>query len=432
MPWKRKITHETEDGETTTSHVYYINRKLPGLGPEPVCKSLGTSRKRLAQQRERAILRLAERGESDIVRAFLDDRLSIGTIQGEFEQGRVDRLNKLLDRPDESVADAIDEALAVKRGEVEGEDTIDGYRGKLELFAEWLEEHEFGLDKNERNLDRPGEVLNVRDAFEKKRPKKYLGYRRDLPGANNTVNNDRIALSVLARHCVDVGWIEEMPDFRWKKRPVRIRWLEPKQIRAYLAEFDREETLLHSILLGAGLRLSEAHDMLKADIQLDHEGRGMIRQSKTASGVRAVYLPEWVSSLLGSHIQDRDLEAMDPIFTTPTRTIQKHHREVCDRLGISGREKVVDGNDSEEEGGPRNANYTIHDHRHTAAVALARAGIPLNFLQKQLGHDNIEQTMRYADFHPAYREVEPFYERVADKWGVESVVFPTTDVGCDA
>ena len=54
--------------------------------------------------------------------------------------------------------------------------------------------------------------------------------------------------------------------------------------------------------------------------------------------------------------------------------------------------------------------YTIHDHRHTAAVHLARSGMPLGLLQNQLGHATIAMTMKYATFHPKYADVGTYFD----------------------
>ena len=62
--------------------------------------------------------------------------------------------------------------------------------------------------------------------------------------------------------------------------------------------------------------------------------------------------------------------------------------------------------------------YTIHGHRHTAAVHLARAGLPLNLLMRQLGHSTIKMTMRYAAFHPAYSDMEEYFDRVGETLGL--------------
>ena len=54
----------------------------------------------------------------------------------------------------------------------------------------------------------------------------------------------------------------------------------------------------------------------------------------------------------------------------------------------------------------------------TAAVALARAGIPLNLLQRQLGHKHITMTMRYAEFHPDYSDAAIYFDRVGARFGL--------------
>jgi integrase len=82
----------------------------------------------------------------------------------------------------------------------------------------------------------------------------------------------------------------------------------------------------------------------------------------------------------------------------PRRTTQKEHSRACKLAGING--------------------YTIHDHRHTAAVHLARAGMPLNLLMRQLGHSTIKMTMRYAAFHPAYSDMAEYFEKVGETPGL--------------
>jgi hypothetical protein len=62
--------------------------------------------------------------------------------------------------------------------------------------------------------------------------------------------------------------------------------------------------------------------------------------------------------------------------------------------------------------------YTIHDHRHTAAVALARAGMPLHILRKLPGHKHVEMTKKCAAFHPGYNEVAPHFERMGRMLGL--------------
>jgi len=57
---------------------------------------------------------------------------------------------------------------------------------------------------------------------------------------------------------------------------------------------------------------------------------------------------------------------------------------------------------------------------HTAAVALARSGMPLGLLQRQLGHEHITTTMLYAQFHPEYSETAKYFEQVGEHFGLNS------------
>jgi len=73
--------------------------------------------------------------------------------------------------------------------------------------------------------------------------------------------------------------------------------------------------------------------------------------------------------------------------------------------------------------------YTLHDHRHTAAVYLARAGMPLPQLAQQLGHATIAMTLRYARFHADYADVGRYFDRVRRRWGAK-VLRPRCNPGC--
>ena len=95
---------------------------------------------------------------------------------------------------------------------------------------------------------------------------------------------------------------------------------------------------------------------------------------------------------------DPELAGPDRLFPIPRRTVQAEHRRTREIAGISG--------------------YTIHDHRHTAAVTLARVGIPLDRIQKQFGHKHITMAMRYAAFHPDYNDGGRYFELAGEGLGL--------------
>jgi integrase len=147
------------------------------------------------------------------------------------------------------------------------------------------------------------------------------------------------------------------------------------------------------------MRLGEAEALSVCDLRFEGTGgSALVHSSKTESGVRTVFLPRWVTEGVVTHLQAKGLSGEDRLFAMARRTVQKEHSRACQIAGIH--------------------DYTIHDHRHTAAVHLARAGMPLHLLQQQLGHARIDMTMRYARFHPEYGDVRTYFERVAEGLGL--------------
>ncbi len=218
--------------------------------------------------------------------------------------------------------------------------------------------------------------------------------------ARETINNDLGAISVLASFALERGWIEQRPKIRRYKSVVRINYLERDRLAAYMASLRRPFRPLFELLVGTGVRLGEAEALRPADLKVQADGasRAIIRDSKTPDGVRAVFVPQWVRDSLLRHIEERDVGDYDRLFPFRRRTIQSEHERACGLAGIEG--------------------YTTHDHRHTAAVHLARSGMPLNLLQQQLGHARVEQTMQYARFHPDYGDVREYFERVESSLGL--------------
>jgi len=232
-----------------------------------------------------------------------------------------------------------------------------------------------------------------------------------------TVHNDKTALSMLGTYCYVKGWIEEPLDLSWQAHKVRIHWLTREQARGYLAETEPgEERTFFGMLVGTGMRAGELLPRTAGEFLFEEtSGHGVhcrVRLGKTEDATRSLFVPGWAARLLRALIEARGLGPGDPLFTTKLRNFEYRHHEICVKLGIRPKKGPAG---HEVEGNP---NYTIHDHRHTAAVHLARAGMPLNLLQRQLGHSTIDQTMRYAAFDPDYTDVAPYFGRVAERLGL--------------
>lgn len=364
---------------------YYVQRRVPGVGD--VYRSLRTERKGVARRREDAILALAERGRSDVVRAWIDGDVSLAELVEAHESGTVHELAARVRRSDATLADACDAALRDRAPDV-AESTLSGYETGLGRFRSFCADA--GLDDG-----------GVRDALTTDAVQRFKSWCADeLDVADETVNNYLTAVSVLVTYAERRGWIDERPEIRKHESKVRISYLEADDLASYFAELRPAFRPLMRLLIGTGLRLGEAEKLTPADLRIGNgEARAAVDDAKTPSGVRTVFLPESAAAAVGEHVERTGgRERREPIFRIPRRTVQKEHDRARGRIGRPG--------------------YTIHDHRHTAAVHLARAGMPLHLLQEQLGHANVEQTMRYARFHPDYGDVAEYFDRVDERLGL--------------
>ena len=148
------------------------------------------------------------------------------------------------------------------------------------------------------------------------------------------------------------------------------------------------------VLYGCGLRVSEAVNLLKSDVDLE-EGILLIRESKFEKD-RLIPMSASLISVCRQYVQDPAILSASNSYFFPapdrgpmsTSTIRERFQTMLSKTGI-GRHS---------EGCPR-----LHDLRHTFAVHClqrwARAGVDvmtaLPILPTYLGHDDIKATCRY-------------------------------------
>ena len=157
-------------------------------------------------------------------------------------------------------------------------------------------------------------------------------------------------------------------------------------------------------LIGTGMRLGEAETLRVCDVRF-HEGCEFgVQDSKTEEGIRPVFGPGWVAGVMEEHIASQSLSGDDLLFMRMHRsTLGAEHHRARKLAGIA-------------------MHYTIRDHRHTFAVTAAKQGMPIPQIAVQLGHTDIKVTMRYAKYHPDYRDNSRFFKKMERAWGVDAPV----------
>ncbi|WP_425155473.1 tyrosine-type recombinase/integrase [Candidatus Palauibacter sp.] len=353
---------------------YQFRKKLPGIGVR--ARTLGTKNRAIATRRAAALDTLVERGRMDLVRAWLDGRLDLVQLVEAYESGRIDRLTRELNRTNiPTLGEACDVLLKLKAPNVRAS-SLRRYRSgmvPLKVF--------FGPDRS------VGEVLTT-DAIGE-----YKLDRLERVKAG-TVNGDLTILSMLAHLARDHGWIAERPGIVPIPVSPKTIMISSAEQAAYLAALRRPFRPIMAFLLATGCRRSEAERLTVDDITRLADGSWWARigESKTPAGVRHVPIPRETARQLRARIDELELDGSDPVFKAiPASTILDEHHRAVRLVGIR-------------------RDYTVHRHRDTYAVTMARRGMPLPALQRILGHTNIQQTMKYAGFQPDYTDVGRFVD----------------------
>jgi site-specific recombinase XerD len=138
------------------------------------------------------------------------------------------------------------------------------------------------------------------------------------------------------------------------------------------------------VLWRAGLRISEALGLAERDLD---PGRGAVVVRRGKGGKRReIGMDEWGWEQLRPWLEHRASLPIGPLFCVisgPTRGRQwsgpaarTHLRRLAARAAVRRR-------------------FAPHQLRHAHAVEMAREGVPLNVIQRQLGHADLGVTSIY-------------------------------------
>jgi site-specific recombinase XerD len=138
------------------------------------------------------------------------------------------------------------------------------------------------------------------------------------------------------------------------------------------------------VLWRAGLRIQEA--LALAEHDLDYRRGSILVRSGIGGRRREVGLDDWGWEQLQPWLNARAELPVGPLFCIidgPTRgrpwsgaAVRAEFRRLAGRAGIRRR-------------------FAPHQLRHAHALELAREGVPLNIIQRQLGHANLGTTSIY-------------------------------------
>jgi integrase/recombinase XerC len=139
-----------------------------------------------------------------------------------------------------------------------------------------------------------------------------------------------------------------------------------------------------SLALATGLRVSALLNINVGDIDFENN---LIKVIEKRQKIREIYIGENIKTMLQEWIEIRN-DIFADVDTAALFISQKR-----DRWSVESFSEMLEKT-CEVAGVKR---ITPHKLRASAACALARAGVPVKAIAKQLGHSNTQVTMRYID-----------------------------------
>jgi integrase len=214
-----------------------------------------------------------------------------------------------------------------------------------------------------------------------------------------SINNSVIVLGVALAHAVDDGLIAANPAVARRGARERIRlpeahremdYLRLREIPVYLAGCSRSYRPLAELLIATGMRIGEALGLCWRDVDLDARRIRVLRAAKrggpgSTKGDRARAVD--IGPRLQSVLRDvRDYQALWLDLGPDTLVFARRSG------GAPGRSLVSSGMHKRALARAGLRDLRLHDLRHTAAATWLAAGLPLIYVQRQLGHASLSTT----------------------------------------
>ena len=171
---------------------------------------------------------------------------------------------------------------------------------------------------------------------------------------------------------------------RYPADPPRVEEIVAVMRQAGTDPYGRRLRGLIVVRWRAGLRISEALALTESDLEVSR-GSVLVRRGKGGRR-REVGMDEWAWGQLHPWLEARLSFPIGPLFCVinwPT----------CGRPWSHSQVRIALRRTAAQAGVRR--RFAPHQLRHARAVEMAREGVPLNVIQRQLGHANLGVTSIY-------------------------------------
>lgn len=206
--------------------------------------------------------------------------------------------------------------------------------------------------------------------------------------SNATINRKLACLSVILQVAEDCGYANAKPVLtRRKEYRGRDRFVTPDEelrmttLLEHWGKTDHRDAVL--TLIDTGMRTGELFKIQAQDVNLNKGKYGVITLWRTKNDhPRSVPMTKRVSGLIKERLKTI-AHPTDRVFPFNQDWLRCIWDRMKQTMGLSDDKQFVP-----------------HILRHTCASRLIQRGIPLMMVQKWMGHESIQSTMRYAHLAP--------------------------------
>ena len=217
---------------------------------------------------------------------------------------------------------------------------------------------------------------------------KFVDSLKEQGLSNSTVNRKLSCLSVILQTAEDHGFATGKPVLTKRKEyKGRERFLTQEEEHNVVSVFEHWSKPGYKdafiTLLDTGMRTGELFKLQKQDADLKQGKHGILIIWRTKNDhPRSIPMTKRVSELIQARLIG--LNATDNIFDYNQYWLRNGWDRMKTTLGLQ--------NDKQ---------FVPHILRHTCASRLIQRGVPLMMVQKWMGHESIQSTMRYSHLAPS-------------------------------
>ena len=232
--------------------------------------------------------------------------------------------------------------------------------------------------------------------------------------AVKTVNNTLVTLVVCLNHAVEDGLIPANPALRVRRLPaahIEREYLRLDEIPRYLDACSEVYRPLAELLIGSGLRISEALGLRIGDVDLENTGGTIVvYRSRKKDSVGSTKPDRFRSVEVGPRLAHVLRDQLDQraelgsgngqasfVFVMPIRRTRRGNGRWPSVDPFQPMDRTTVSRDWHKQALEDAAlrDMPLHALRHTAAAAWLAAGNSLMCVQRQLGHAGISTTEHY-------------------------------------